>query len=50
MPRSDASGDALYPLSEFLQPFDFHFIASYTDYVYTEGELFVLCNALFRRS
>jgi FkbM family methyltransferase len=50
MPRSGASGGALYPLSEFLQPFGFRFIASYTDYVYTEDELFVVCNALFMRT
>jgi Methyltransferase FkbM domain len=50
MPRSGASGGALYPLSEFLQPFGFRFIASYTDYVYMEDELFVVCNALFMRT
>jgi FkbM family methyltransferase len=45
----DSSGSTLGPLAEFLSPYDFAFVASYTDYIATDGPLFVVCNALFAR-
>jgi FkbM family methyltransferase len=40
------SGGALFPICKFLYPFGFRFIASYTDYIVTEGEFFAVHNAL----
>jgi FkbM family methyltransferase len=45
----DRAGGALAPLGEFLRPYDFVFVASYTDYIAVDGPLFVVCNALFAR-
>ena len=49
LPNVEASGGSLLQIAEFLEPNGFAFIASYTDYVATEGDLFVVCNALFAR-
>ena len=48
-PVRQATGGALGPLCEFLLPYGFHFVASYTDFVDTEGEMFVVANALLAR-
>jgi FkbM family methyltransferase len=47
--KEGTSGGALAPICEFLIEFDLHFIASYTDQVVLEGELFVVSNALLAR-
>jgi hypothetical protein len=41
------SGGALFPICDFLYPFGFRFVATYTDYLVTEGEFFGVHNALF---
>jgi hypothetical protein len=41
------TGGALLPIDELLRGYGFRFIASYNDYVVTEGELFLVSNALF---
>jgi FkbM family methyltransferase len=46
-PKEDASGGALVPFDTFLRPFGYRFIASYNDYITTEGEFFSVSNALF---
>jgi FkbM family methyltransferase len=46
-PKEGATGGALVPMDRFLRGFGFRFIASYNDYVVTEGELFSVSNALF---
>jgi FkbM family methyltransferase len=45
--QADRGGGALFPISEYLYPFGFRFVAAYTDCVATEGELFAVHNALF---
>ena len=44
-----ASGGSLQQIAEFLEPNGFAFIAAYTDHVATDGNLFVVCNALFAK-
>ena len=46
-PRSDAFGGALTPIDEWIRPHGYRFIASYNDYVVTNGELFLVSNALY---
>jgi FkbM family methyltransferase len=41
------SGGALFPICDFLYSFGFRFVATYTDYLVTEGEFFGVHNALF---
>ena len=41
------TGGALLPVAEFLVPFGFRFIASYTDHVIINGDVFIVANALF---
>jgi FkbM family methyltransferase len=43
------TGGALVPFDTFLRPFGYRFIASYNDYITTEGEIFSVSNALFAR-
>jgi FkbM family methyltransferase len=45
--RQGARGGALVPIADFLYPFGFRLIASYTEQVFPEGDLFVVSNALF---
>lgn len=47
LPRLNATGGALLPISELLEPSGFKFVASYPEYMITTGELFVTSNALF---
>ena len=49
LPKAGATGGALLPISEMLEP-EFRFVASYPEYMITEGELFVTSNALFIRA
>lgn len=44
--RAGTTGGALAPICAFLEPFGFHFVTSYTDYVLTNGEFFAVHNAL----
>lgn len=48
LPKSGTTGGALLPISEMLEP-AYRFVASYPEYMITEGELFVTSNALFTR-
>lgn len=50
LPKPDASGGALLPISECLEPRGFRFVATYPDYLITTGEFFVTSNALFVRA
>lgn len=45
--RPGAHGGALFPIAHFLHQFGFRLIASYTEQVFPEGDLFVVSNALF---
>jgi len=47
VPRSGTSGGALMPIDQLIRPHGFRFIATYTDYVVPEGEIFVVSNALY---
>jgi FkbM family methyltransferase len=47
LPREGATGGALLPISSLLEPLGFQFVASYPEYMITEGEFFVTSNALF---
>jgi hypothetical protein len=47
LPREGTTGGALLPISSLLEPLGFQFVASYPEYMITEGELFVTSNALF---
>jgi FkbM family methyltransferase len=40
-------GGSLMDIDSFLRPFGYRFIASYNDYIRTEGEIFAVSNALF---
>jgi FkbM family methyltransferase len=47
LPREGTTGGALLPISSLLEPLGFRFVASYPEYMITDGELFVTSNALF---
>jgi FkbM family methyltransferase len=47
LPREGTTGGALLPIGSLLEPLGFQFVASYPEYMITEGELFVTSNALF---
>jgi FkbM family methyltransferase len=46
-PRRQASGGALITIDQLIRPFGYRFIATYSDYVVTDGELFLVSNALY---
>jgi FkbM family methyltransferase len=46
-PREGVFGGALMPFENMLSPFGFRFVASYNDYIKTQGEMFFVSNALF---
>ena len=48
--RKGAIGGSLNEIGNFLSKYNFHFIATYTDYIVTKGDLFVVANALVVRS
>jgi FkbM family methyltransferase len=46
-PRDGTSGGALMPIDGLLRPHGYRFVASYNDYIVTDGEMFSVSNALF---
>ena len=44
--RDGASGGSLNEIGLFLSQFGMRFVATYTDYIVTKGEMFVVANAL----
>jgi hypothetical protein len=46
---ASAAGGALLPIDEFLRRYQYRFIATYNDYVVTDGDLFAVSNALYFR-
>jgi FkbM family methyltransferase len=46
-PSEGTSGGALMPIYALLRPHGFRFVASYNDYIVTDGEMFSVSNALF---
>jgi FkbM family methyltransferase len=47
LPTTGTAGGALMPIGELLEPAGFRFVASYPEYMITEGKFFVTQNALF---
>jgi FkbM family methyltransferase len=45
--REGTSGGALMPIYALLRPYGYRFVASYNDYIVTDGEMFSVSNALF---
>lgn len=46
-PRRDAAGGALEPIDQLIRPHGYRFIATYSDFVVTDAELFLVSNALY---
>jgi len=46
-PREGVHGGALLPFDELLWPYGYRFVATYTDYIVVDSEVFNLANALF---
>ncbi len=46
MPLPSARGGSFNEISEYLHRFDFRFVATYTDYIVTTGDMFVVANGL----
>jgi FkbM family methyltransferase len=46
-PDENSAGGALAPIDEFLRRHQYRFIASYNDYIMTDGDLFAVSNALY---
>jgi FkbM family methyltransferase len=46
-PDENSAGGALAPIDEFLKRYKYRFIASYNDYIVTDGDLFGVSNALY---
>lgn len=46
-PKEGAFGGALVPIDALLRPHGYRFVASYNDYIVTDGEMFSVSNALF---
>jgi FkbM family methyltransferase len=46
-PDKNSAGGALAPIDEFLRSNQYRFIASYNDYIVTDGDLFSVSNALY---
>ena len=46
-PRENSVGGALGPVAQLLNEYGFRFVASYNDYIVSEGEFFNVSNALF---
>lgn len=45
--RGGVFGGALTPMAELIAPYGYRFVATYNDYIVTEGEMFGVSNALF---
>ncbi len=43
------TGGALLPIAEYLAPFGVHYVASYTDFILPDANMFVSANALFAK-
>jgi FkbM family methyltransferase len=50
LPKPGTTGGALFPIAEYLGLHGFTCVATYTDYINPEGEMFVVSNALFALS
>jgi FkbM family methyltransferase len=50
LPRAGVAGGSLSEIDELLAPSRLRFVASYTDFALTEGDIFASCNALFALS
>jgi hypothetical protein len=46
-PDENSTGGALSPIDDFLRRCQYHFIASYNDYVVAHGDPFAVSNALY---
>jgi FkbM family methyltransferase len=46
-PKEGTFGGALMPIDAFLRPHGYRFVASYNDYIDTDGEMFSVSNCLF---
>jgi FkbM family methyltransferase len=46
-PKKGTTGGALIPISEYLAQFSFRYVATYTDFVLPDGDMFICANALF---
>ena len=46
LPKPGTTGGALVPIAQFLAPLGFRFVATYTDFVRTDREMFGVSNAL----
>jgi FkbM family methyltransferase len=46
-PPKNAAGGALSPIDELIRPYGYRFIATYNDYIKTQGELILVSNALY---
>jgi FkbM family methyltransferase len=46
-PQRDSSGGALAPIHRFIRPYGYRFISTYNDYIVTQGDLFMVSNALY---
>jgi len=50
LPKPGTTGGALFPIAEYLALHGFNCVATYTDYINPDGEMFVVSNALFALS
>jgi FkbM family methyltransferase len=48
-PRPGTTGGSLLAISDYLEPFGFRYVATYTDFILPDGDMFVCANALFVR-
>lgn len=46
LPKSDVDGGSLLEIAQFLSTYGFSFVATYTDYIVTEGSYFAVANCL----
>lgn len=47
MPKDGTVGGSLFPISEYLSQFGLKYVASYTDFIHADHEMFSCANALF---
>ena len=50
LPKPGTSGGGLVPMGEYLAPFGFRYVATYTDFILPGAEMFVSANVLFART
>jgi len=46
-PKQGTTGGSLLPISDYLKPFGFRYIATYTDFILPDGDMHICANALF---